>query len=163
MKKMPNLKNYTTSISSVKSVMEIEQLLGAFGAIAILKEYSGDGCVKSLSFKILTEHGEMPFKLPLKERHIAEYRARQVSALSAKESRKNDLETARRIGWRIIKDWLHSQLSLIQFNMVKPEEVLLPYLYNTVEDKTFYEILKEKQFRGLLPAPKDSADEVVVE
>jgi len=149
MKKI-NLKNYTTSVPEERSIMEIEQLLAKFGASAILKDYSGDGTVKAISFKISTEHGEMPFKLPMKEREIVQYRVDEVEGEKAKENRKKDYKTARQIGWRIIKDWLHSQLSLVQLNMVKVQEVLLPYVYNYSTSKTFYETIEENKFKGML-------------
>ena len=148
--KQPNLKNYTTNVPEEKSILEIEQILAAFGATAILKDYSGDGGVKSISFKVLTEHGEMPFKIPMNERKIATYRASTYSRYYDKERVQKDLKTARMIGWRILKDWIHSQLSIVQLQLVKVEEVFLPYMYNAKEEKTFYEILEEKKFAGLM-------------
>ena len=66
------------------------------------------------------------------------------------ENVKNDLDTAQKIGWRIIKDWIHSQLSITQVGLVKVQEVFLPYAYNYQTEKTFYETLEEKKFQGML-------------
>ena len=44
------IKNYKTSISWQKTVGEIEELLVAIGASAILKNYRGDGRIEALTF-----------------------------------------------------------------------------------------------------------------
>ncbi len=155
MTKQPNLRNYTTTIPEEKTIMEIEQILTQFGASAILKDYRGDGSVKAISFKVNTEHGEMPFKIPMDDKQIAQYRSEQFIGYTKKENTKNDLDTARRIGWRIIKDWIHSQLSITQLGLVKVQEVFLPYAYNYQTKKTFYETLEEKKFDGMLLEQKE--------
>ncbi len=150
MQKKPNLRNYTTSISEEKTIMEIEEIMILFGATAILKDYRGDGSVKAISFKVVTEHGEMPFKIPMDDRKIAQYRSEQFTGWRKKDNAKTDLKTARMIGWRIIKDWIHSQLSITQLRLVKVEEVFLPYVWNPIKNKTFYQMLEEKKFQGML-------------
>lgn len=150
MTKKPNLKNYTTQIPENKTIMEIEQILSQFGATAILKDFRGDGSVSSISFKVRTEHGEMPFKIPMNDRQVAEYRSKQFSGYRKVMNTKNDLDTARRIGWRIVKDWIHAQLSITQLGLVKVQEVFLPYAYNYQTKKTFYETLEKKKFTGML-------------
>lgn len=150
MNKKPNLRNYTTSIPEEKTIMEIEQILAQFGASAILKDYHGDESVKAISFKVKTEHGEMPFKIPMDDKQIAQYRSEQFTGYTKKENTKKDLVTARKIGWRIIKDWIHSQLSIVQLRLVKVEEVFLPYMFNYQTNKTFYKMLEEKKFKGML-------------
>ncbi len=150
MTKKPNLRNYTTQIPEGKTIMEIEQILTQFGATSILKDYRGDSSVKAISFKVMTEHGEMPFKIPMNDKAVAEYRSEQFTGYTKKENTKNDLDTARRIGWRIIKDWIHAQLSITQLGLVKVQEVFLPYAYNYQTQKTFYETIEEKKFEGML-------------
>ena len=156
MAKKPNLKNYTTAIPEGKTIMEIEQILAQFRATAILKDYQEDGSVKAISFKIMTEYGEMPFKIPMDDRAIAKYRSEQFTGYIKKENTKNDLDTARKIGWRIIKDWIHSQLSIVQLRLVKVEEVFLPYMFNYNTNKTFYKMLEEKKFKGMLLEDKNN-------
>ena len=150
MSKKPNLRNYTTTIPESRTIMEIEQILTQFGASAILKDYRGDSSVKAISFKVNTGHGEMPFKIPMNDKAVAQYRSEQFTGYTKKENTKNDLDTARRIGWRIIKDWIHAQLSITQLGLVKVQEVFLPYAYNYQTEKTFYETLEEKKFQGML-------------
>ena len=158
--KKPNLRNYTTQISEEKTIMEIEQILARFGASAILKEYRGDGSVKSISFKVKMELGEIPFKIPMNDKSVAQYRSEQFIGYTKKNNVKNDLDTARRIGWRIIKDWIHSQLSIVQLGLVKVQEVFLPYMYDYSKEKTFYEILEEKKFKGMLLEDQSHSEEI---
>ena len=154
----PNLKNYTTTIPESRTIMEIEQILSLFGATAILKDFRGDGSVKALSFKVMTEHGEMPFKIPMNDKAIAQYRSEQFTGYTKKQNTLNDLDSARRIGWRIIKDWVHAQLSIVQLKLVKVQEVFLPYIYNPIEEKTFYQQIEEKQFKGMLLEDKQNEE-----
>ena len=144
------LKNYTTEVAEGKTMMEIEHILTQFGAISILKDYRGDGSCKAISFKVNTEYGEMPFKIPMDDRAVAQYLSEQFKGGNKRANVASDLDTARRIGWRIIKDWIHSQLSIVQLKLVKVEEVFLPYAYNYITEKTFYQTLEDKKFSGLL-------------
>ena len=60
---MPIL-NYTTKIAAEKTVAEISKLLVRAKASAILTEYSPQGFPAAINFRILTEFGEMTFRLP---------------------------------------------------------------------------------------------------
>jgi len=59
------LKDYTTSISAVKSAGQIQGNLVAHGAKSIMLNYT-NGVPSSLSFIIATPHGDLPFRLPAK-------------------------------------------------------------------------------------------------
>ncbi len=61
---MPLL-NYTTIISVDKTVSQIYTLLISKGAKAILTNYDGKGNIESLSWKVETVHGILPFTLPV--------------------------------------------------------------------------------------------------
>ena len=66
---MPIL-NYTTSIEATKSISEIEQLLSQSGATKIQKDYDNQGRVTCIAFKIMTEKGELLFRLPMNLRAV---------------------------------------------------------------------------------------------
>lgn len=134
------LKNYTTQIKVEKTTGEIEALLASFGAKRIMKDYNENGVLDAISFIIETERGMMPFKMPMKLEKVY-----AVICQSRIPNRLKTREQAARVGWRIIKDWLHSQLSLIQIEMAKIEEIMLPYMQNN-EGKTMFELLEEKGF-----------------
>jgi hypothetical protein len=149
--------NYTTEISVEKTVMEIEKMLVQAGAEKILKDYDGSGIV-AISFVIETDKGKMPVKLPMNARAVmqvindqteqyvgAGYKKRRV----VPRSFYNDMDQARRVGWRIIKDWTESQLALIFLRMVKIQEIFLPYIIG-INGKTLYEQIESQNFKGFL-------------
>jgi hypothetical protein len=113
------LKNYTTEVGATQSLQEIEKLLISFGASAIMKEYI-NGKISSISFK-LKENG---FKLPATVEGVYNTMPNPRNRSDAK------LLKAERIAWRIIKDWLHAQLSIVKSGQAEPEQVLLPYLFD---------------------------------
>ena len=43
-------------------------------------------------------------------------------------------------------DWLEAQLALYFLQMVKIEEIFLPYMYNQRTGKTMFQMLEEKGF-----------------
>jgi len=57
----------------------------------------------------------------------------------------NKEEHAYRVAWRIIKDWVEAQMSLLETEMVKMEEIFLPYVI-TPWGKTVYQVMAEKRF-----------------
>jgi len=151
--------NYTTQISVEKTIAEIEKMLAESGANKILKEYDNDGKISAISFVIQTEKGNISFKLPMNEKAVM-----QTINNQTKEHKKtkygqqriipkkfyNDYDQARRVGWRIIKDWLEAQLALYFLQMVKIEEIFLPYMYNKVTNQTMFQMLEEKGFDNLI-------------
>ena len=152
---MPIL-NYTTEIPVERTVTEIEKLLAQSGAEKILKEYDGNGGVLSISFRIQTERGSLSFKLPMNEQAVMQVINNQTGEYKRTKygqqriiPRKfyNDKEQARRVGWRIIKDWLEAQLALFFLQMVKIEEIFLPYMYNERTGQTMFQMLEKRDFK----------------
>lgn len=129
-----NLKNYTTSIAWEKTIQEIETMLSQMGADAIMKEYRGDSRVKALNFRLNVDGKPMGFKLPAETEKAFEILRRQRGF--PRDKIKGE-QQADRVVWRIIKDWLYSQFSLVQIGQAKAEQVFLPYAYDGRE--TLYE------------------------
>lgn len=136
------LKNYTTVIKVEKTLMEIEQILSKHGAIAIFKMYDENGSPNALAFKCLVNDQEIAFKLPMEEEKILQVfrKSRQVPR------RRCNIEQARRTGWRIIKDWVDSQMALIEIHVVKFEQVFLPYMYDQSTNQTLFEKFEQRKF-----------------
>lgn len=144
------LKNYSTSINAEKSIMQIEILLTDFKASTIMKEYQSDGKVKTICFKLNTT----PYKLPLNIDGVKNvlFKSNKHNRVNGQKSRE---EKAYRVSCRIIKDWLHSQLSLIMSGQAQPDEIMLPYIYNG--QKTLYEAYKVNGLNKFqIEAPKES-------
>ncbi len=155
--------NYTTKIPIETTITEIEKLLISSGASKILKDYDNGGNIESISFTLVTEKGELPFKLPMNVEAVLQtlktqsgeyknYRSGQQRKIPQSMVNK---EQAARVGWRIIKDWLEAQLALFFLQMVKIEEIFLPYMYNAKEDKTMFQMLEEKGFDKLIEHKED--------
>lgn len=145
------LKNYSTQIDAEKSIMEIEYLLTQYGCTDIWKRYE-DGQVASINFILETSHGKLPFKLPVRVEAIREMLRKQKQkgrATGITKKQADSLEHARKVAWRVVKDWLESQLTLVEMEMVKLEEIMLPYIYDPNKEKSLYEAFEEEGFEGL--------------
>ncbi len=150
--------NYTTKIPVEKTIAEIEKLLADSGANKILKKYDNESNIESISFMLTTAKGDMPFKLPMNVEAVLQTLKNQSGEYKQSGYRQRRIvpesmvtkEQARRVGWRIIKDWLEAQLALFFLRMVKIEEIFLPYMYNEKEDKTMFQILEEKGFDNMI-------------
>jgi hypothetical protein len=142
------LLNYTTEIRVEKSVYELVGLLQSNKAKAIMQEFDAAANVTAISFRADTQFGEIAFRLPLNLQAVQQILKNQAQAGKIPRRFANDAEQARRVGWRILKDWTAAQLALVQIGMVKLEQVFLPYAQDHT-GKTVFESLEEKKFSGL--------------
>ncbi len=135
----------TTKIASEKTVSEIQTVLGKYGAGAILVDYD-KGEVIAVSFKIIVAGQEIPFKLPCKPEAIyvilAERRA------YPKDYEEKDMEQSKRVAWRQILRWVQAQMALVETDMVKIQEVFMPYIQMKL-GHTLYEQLEKTKFTML--------------
>jgi hypothetical protein len=145
MKKL--IKNYTTSIPVEKTIQEIHKLLAENGARGIATNYDEEGNIKDVFFKIVLNGKELPFRLPAKPDKVYDSLfAGKHGEYTYKQQR---MKNAEMIAWRICKTWLEAQITLVNLEQAKIEEVFLPY-FVAEGNKTLYEVMKEKQF--LLPS-----------
>ena len=140
------IKNYTTSIKIEKTIAEIEKILARHGATHIFKMYGGDGEPLALAFKCMVSDRLVAFKLPMEEDKILQVFKNAVNEGDLPKRYYDDKEQAKRTGWRIIKDWVDSQMALLEINLVKMEEIFLPYMFNEITGETMYEMLEKKNF-----------------
>lgn len=131
------IKNYTTSIAVDKTIGEIQQSLRRAGASAVLVEYDQQGNVSTVNFKIRMPHGEVAFRLPGRVDGVLLSLQRQKV-----EKRHQTREQAERVAWRIVKDWVTSQLAIVEAEIANIAEVFLPYA-DTGGGKTLYERMLE--------------------
>ena len=146
MKKL--IKNYTTDIPVEKTIAEIQSLLVHNGARGIALEYDESGAIKDIFFKVMVNKKELPFRLPAKADNV--YAALHEGTPDHYHTRYGNQwrEEAERIAWRICKTWLEAQITLINLEQAKLEEVFLPYLI-LPGNKTLFETMERNQF--LLP------------
>jgi len=155
------VRNYTTKIATEKTIMEIETILVKFGAGGIYKEYIGRK-INSIMFYIEYKGQKIPFKIPLS---IEKTRTIISKAVNEGKLPKRFLQEPLRseqgemVAWRIIKDWIDSQLSLLEMNFADAVQIFLPYAYNPVENKTMYEkFLDNKEEYLALEVNKEQED-----
>jgi hypothetical protein len=136
-----NIKNYSTGVPAEKSIGEIEKLLSMFGCDAIMKDYTGDGRVRSLAFK----YQGNAYKLPINSEGVFNVMFSQKRVRHSVNAKRNREEQAYRIAWRLLKDWIHAQLSIVVSGQATPEQIMLPYMWNG--KKTVYEAFKDGQLQ----------------
>ena len=144
MKKL--IKNYSTEVPLEKTIMEIQTLLSQNGATGIAFDYDGTGKLTAIFFRIAVEGKQLPFRLPGKPQQV--YSALFAGMQYESRLREERMKKAERIAWRICKLWLEAQITHINLDQAKPQEVFLPYLVMP-GNKTLYEVMEEHKF--LLP------------
>lgn len=122
------LLNYTTTIEASKTVNQIQEILVKHGARAVVTEYGKDGCVESLFFKVETPRGVLGVRLPVDPDAILKVLYKQYQQGKVPYRFSQDRPQAVRIAWRIVKDWVEAQMALLETEMVKLEQVFLPYV-----------------------------------
>lgn len=134
--------NYTTTVDSFKTVSEIEYILMKHKAKSIMKNYDGESII-GLSFLIDTGIQNIPVRLPIKVDECLEVLKREKA--NGTKNIKATRDQAECVAWRILKDWVEAQMALLDIEMVRFEEIFLPYI-ETSSGQTIYERLEEKQF-----------------
>jgi|SRR5687768_3545315 len=139
---MPIL-NYTTKIDAAKTAGEVQAILAKAGATGVAVQYDAGEPV-ALGFTANTPFGLREFALP------ADWQAvqRVLRKQRVQPSFQTD-EHAKRVAWRIVKDWVEAQLAIIQTEMVTIDQVMLPYMRSdqAVDGRqlTVYEAYQDQQ------------------
>jgi len=136
--------NYTTKITTEKTAGEIQRKLADAKAQAVLCEYDNDRVMCAMSFRIMTSHGSVFFRLPANTQGV--FKALQSNKKIPKKLRTK--EQAARVAWRILKDWVEAQLAIVEAEMADLTEVFLPYAQNQ-SGKTIYEMVSGNGFELL--------------
>lgn len=137
------LLNYTTTIKVEKTIKDIQDCLVKHGARAILCNYSIDGHINDISFQIDTLQGLIGIKLPSNTNAVLEV-LKQQKKKSKNSSIKVTYDQAEKVAWRIIKDWIESQMAILETQMVRFEEIFLPYII-TSDGSTIFQKYQDKQ------------------
>lgn len=140
------LKNYLSSSSLPNIFGAIEKTLSSHGARQIIRDYDGQGRITSISFVIATKRGNLGIKLPA--------RFDQVERIFKEQGIRYKPEQPYRTAWATIRDWVDAQMALIDWEMVKPEEVFLPYAVGK-NGKTFFDSFES----GELPQLESGIEE----
>ena len=138
---MPLFK-YTTQIDADKTAANITRMLSKAGARSVLTEYDEEGAyITSISFKINTGDQDLFIKLP------CNWRAVLTILIDDRKvpSKYKTSDQAIRVSWKIIEAWVQAQVAIIQTNMVRTEEIFLPYIV-TRDGQTLFEKIKGQQY-----------------
>ena len=147
---MPLL-DYTTKVPVSRTIAQIHAKLAEHGAHKIMTEYD-QGKVSALAFEIETPNGAVPIRVPIDTGATLkvlqrQYYNREIPGRYANEGH------AYRVAWRNVKDWIEAQLALLDTEMVRMEQVFLPYII-TGSGQTVFEVMAGKHFL-LGPGEKD--------
>jgi len=141
---MPIL-NYTTTISTDKTFIQIQKILLKGKANAVLCEYEKGGEMCSISFRLVVNDCTVMFKLPA---HIDKIYTILQNDFKIKRPCMKSRDQAARIAWRIRKDWLEAQFAIIEAEQAELLEVFLPYAQKD-NGQTVFETIKNNGFKAL--------------
>ncbi len=141
---MSKIANYSTTVTALKSIGEIQGILVAHGAKSILMDYDMGEPI-GLSFIIETPYGDTPFRLPASiDRVQAVLNKQRIRSVVPKD-------LASRVAWRILKDWVRAQMAILETNMVSIDQIFLPYM-QVDGGKILYEVMLDHKLQ--LPGGK---------
>jgi hypothetical protein len=131
---MSPIANYSTTVTALKSIGEIQNILVYHGAKHILIDYE-NGEPVGLAFIVATPYGDTPFRLPANiEKVEAVLNKQRVRSKAGRE-------LAARVAWRILKDWVRAQMAIEETEMVTIDQIFLPYMQVGKGGKILYEVM----------------------
>ena len=142
----------TTKIEPEHTVAQIQKVLGKYGAGAILTEYD-KGEVTAVCFKVNVNGKDIPFKLPCKPEAIYQVLLKRKKRTPSNRGADTMILQSKRVAWRQILRWIEAQMALVETNMVKLQEVFMPYIQMNL-GHTLYEQLEGTKFKMLEHKPK---------
>lgn len=142
------LLKYTTEINVEKTVGQIMGKLQAAGAVSILTEYDDRTKeIKGIAFRIATPHGVMPYLLPADVARTTALLKKQAELGRVPKTALRQGQPAR-IVWRILYEWLESQLALIEIGSATLDQIMLPY--TVMGNRSLYQVLQDGGMAKLL-------------
>lgn len=151
----PNLAKYTTNVPASKSIGEIHGLLVEFGANRVFFDQDENRRTVGVSFLMAMGDGTiLPFKLPIRPDAVHEYLWAQYKADTTyrrRKEKKDFADQAYNVAWRIMKEYVHNMVSIIQTEQVRAEEVFLPYVVTDEHGTTLADCFQAGRLNRLLP------------
>lgn len=142
----------TTKVSTTKTLGEIQEVLRKHGMRRFNLMYE-DGEVNAVHFTLILQipgqvdlHHEMPYKLPADHKALLTLAGRGET----RYLKKDDIEQARRVAWRQVLRWVEAQFAMAELEMVRPEQIFLPYMIVDEEENTVFDKMQSTGFQGYL-------------
>lgn len=136
---MPIL-NYTTKIDAFKTVGEIQSLLAKKGALGVQISFDAEREPEKLFFQIMVNAVPVNYTLPSRAEGVLKIMEKDRSI----PGKFKNIHQARRVAWRILKDWVEAQMAIVESGLAELPEVFLSYAVNQ-DGQTFYEHFKNNQ------------------
>lgn len=125
--------NFCTRVSADRSVAEIQSILAKAGVLAVMTDYR-DGHIESMTFKIRLKDGRcMAVRLPVNVEGTYKLLLR-----NSVPKNKRNMDFARRVAWRVAKDWVEAQMAYIAADQVSLDQLFLPHTVNPETGMTLY-------------------------
>jgi hypothetical protein len=132
------IRNYTTNVPANRTIQEMEQMLATLGASSIMKNMRTDGKTEAMMFK----YKDRGYMLPANLDKCAQVLEEQGQRGRGRIDQFDDY--VYRVSWRVLHDWLDSQISLIKIGNADVEQVMLPYMWDGKQ--TLYDKFKHSNF-----------------
>jgi len=141
---MPLL-DYTSKVPVSRTIAQVQTKLVEHGARAVMMEYDDRGRTIALAFKVNMPNGDLPIRLPIDTAATLRVLQRQAENREI-PGRYAEEAHAYRVAWRNIFHWVSAQLALLETEMVRLEQIFLPYVI-TPGGQTIYQVMAEKHFQ----------------
>ena len=140
------LANYTTKVDVGTTIVEIQRLLAEFGASSVSMHYEGGKAV-GIDFAVKLDGQPLQFRLPVNARAAM----KAISGIKGAKSFHKTPAHAENVAWRILKDWIRLQLTMVELQQAEVAQVFLPYaLFNNgTTTETFYAGFRANRNRQL--------------
>lgn len=127
--------NYTTKVDASRTVAEIQRILVSAGAVSVKVDYHEREPV-AVSFLAYVGDRTVPFRIPANWEGVLRIIRKPGSKVP---SRSQTPQQAKRIAWRIVKDWVEAQLAFIEAEQASLAQLFLPHAINNASGRTLYE------------------------
>lgn len=148
------LLNYTTEIDAWRTIGEIQQLLARAGASHFSIRNEG-GIPVAITFAIEYNDKPLNFSLPCNVQGIQNHLKKDATAmksgkLKSRLREKPMEEHANNVGWRILKNWIESQIAMVEIEMASIQEIFIQYLVLDAKGTTLAQFVLKGEGQKLL-------------
>lgn len=134
-----NIKNYTSTIESSRSMARIEELLVEIGATNINKQYQDKVC-SGITFLLYDLQLQQTVAFHLKAQVEECFTVLWKGVKRPQANTKAVLQQqAVKTAWKILSDWTEIQCSMILLKQAKPLQMFLPFVYDMKNNETFFD------------------------
>ena len=138
---------YTTKIEPAKTIAEIQEVLVSHGAKSVMTNYTDNGKIESLSFMIEVDGQPRGIRLPADPVPVYKVLCRQYEQGKIPRAFAEEHQSLR-VAWRIVLYWVTAQMAILETQMVKMEQIFLPYMIMR-DGKTLFENMVKTGFKLL--------------